>query len=99
MKDRDSQVGGTHYARRGIQPFDIYDDEYTPQELAAVLHSHVIRYALRWRDKNGKQDLMKALDYLQQLITLVEDFPSLAQRGPNDRSVRELHKLWGDEKP
>jgi len=60
------QVGGDHYSRHTIQPWDIID-EY---ELDYYL-GNVIKYVLR--DKVNKyEDLKKAMHYLEKKIELME---------------------------
>ena len=34
---------------------------------------NVIKYVLRWRDKNGIEDLKKAMRYLEMMITFEEN--------------------------
>lgn len=56
------QVGGTHY-QRGIQPWDIiieWELDY--------FEGNVLKYLLRWKFKDGVQDLKKARHYLDKLI-------------------------------
>ena len=66
MRDRNSQVGGDHYKKRKIQPFDIIDEyEMTPYEAA------VLKYLLRHKDKNGKEDILKLIDYAHCIIDRV----------------------------
>lgn len=38
----------------------------------AVLTGNVIKYILRWKNKNGLEDLKKARWYLDRLITKIE---------------------------
>lgn len=58
-----TQVGGGHYCSMTIQPVDfIYSNNIQ------YLEGNVIKYVCRHRDKNGKQDLEKAIHYLQLLI-------------------------------
>ncbi len=57
------QVGGNHYSKRKIQPIDIIN-EYD----LGFYDGNIVKYILRHKDKNGKQDLLKALDYLTRLI-------------------------------
>lgn len=70
QRAQDSQVGGDHYVARSVQPWDIW---------AAYFHdmdpftATVIKYMLRWQDKNGLQDLEKAAHTLQKLIELVKE--------------------------
>ena len=57
------QVGGSHYKSTSIQPWDVFID----WELDPWL-CNVIKYVQRHNKKNGKQDLEKALHYLQFAI-------------------------------
>ena len=61
-KASSKQVGGTHYKQETIQPWDIID-EY---ELG-FYEGNVLKYLLR--DKgNKKEDLEKAVHYLEKII-------------------------------
>ena len=62
MSDK-KQVGGTHYSNLEIQP-----TEYIQKNNLTFIEGNIIKYVTRHRQKHGKQDLMKALHYLQQLI-------------------------------
>ena len=68
----DKQIGGDHYAKHKIQPWDIID-EYGLN----YYEGNIIKYVLRHRDKNGLQDLQKASHYLEKLIADM-DKPRLA---------------------
>ncbi len=59
---RDTQIAGTHY-QRAIQPWDIISE----WELD-FWEGNVVKYILRWKDKDGVQDLKKAKHYLEYLI-------------------------------
>lgn len=61
----DEQVGGNHYKNLGIQPF-----EYCMANNLNYGQSNVIKYVTRYRYKNGKEDLEKAIHTLQMLIEL-----------------------------
>jgi Protein of unknwon function (DUF3310) len=60
-----TQVGGTHYKDKGLQPWDA---------IAAwdcgFLDGNVIKYVVRYRSKGGVEDLKKARHYLDKLIEL-----------------------------
>jgi len=64
---RDSQVGGDHYAKHTIQPWDIWE-AYGLNAFEGA----VIKYVLRHRDKNGVEDLKKARHTLDRLIEIEE---------------------------
>ena len=59
---KDQQVAGTHY-QRAIQPWDIISE----WELD-FWEGNVLKYLLRWKHKDGVQDLKKAKHYLEYLI-------------------------------
>lgn len=57
------QVGGDHYARLAIQPF-----EYIHKNGLGFAEGCVVKYVSRWRNKNGIEDLKKARHFLDLLI-------------------------------
>jgi hypothetical protein len=61
----DKQIAGEHYKRFKIQPIEFFHANHIegPEAIA-------IRYILRFRDKNGKEDLLKAIHTIQMLIAL-----------------------------
>lgn len=63
MPANDVQHGGDHYKRYKIQPWDFIIANDIPYMEATALV-----YLLRWRDKNGVEDLKKAIHYLEKLI-------------------------------
>ena len=63
-KATDIQVGGNHY-QLPIQPI-----EYIHKNGLGFIEGNVIKYITRYRNKNGKQDLLKAKHYIDLLIQL-----------------------------
>lgn len=57
------QVGGTHYSDRGIQPI-----EYINTNRLGYHEGNVVKYTTRHKYKNGKEDIKKAIWYLQDLL-------------------------------
>jgi hypothetical protein len=57
------QVGGAHYKDFAIQP-----GEFIHRNGIGFLEGNVIKYVCRHKNKNGKQDLEKAIHYLQLLL-------------------------------
>ncbi len=58
----DDQVGGDHYKNYPIQPIDFFHENNIP-----VIEAGIMKYVLRHKNKNGKEDLLKArhlIDYL-----------------------------------
>jgi hypothetical protein len=71
MTARDKQVGGDHYARLAVQPWDVMRATMTPAEFQAFLRGNVIKYVMR--DKGDRlEDLKKAMHYLETLIADME---------------------------
>ena len=64
---KDKQVGGSHYDY-AIQPIDFIMKNNIP-----FAEGNIIKYVVRHRNKNGKQDLQKAIHYLEMLIEELYD--------------------------
>ena len=62
VKANARQVGGDHYAA-AYQHWDFVTDIGMP-----YLHAQVCKYLMRWRKKNGKQDVEKAVHFLEKSI-------------------------------
>jgi len=65
MSALESQVGGSHYNELPIQPV-----EYIHRNGLGFCEGCVIKYVTRHRAKNGKQDLQKAIHFLEMLMQL-----------------------------
>lgn len=82
-KANDRQVGGDHYKTGGLQHWDLVDlfewDYFQGQ---------IIKYLMRWRKKNGIEDLEKARHYLDKYIELER---SKAEFAKVTRSEPEHH--------
>ena len=63
MKASEVQEGGGHYKKFAIQP-----TEFIFKNGLGFIEGNVIKYVMRHRDKNGKQDLLKAKHYIDLLI-------------------------------
>jgi hypothetical protein len=62
-----------HYTAGGIEAIDaIKAAVATAPPVQAVFVANILKYVWRYREKNGKQDLMKARWYLDALIQEVE---------------------------
>lgn len=58
----ETQVGGGHYCKLEIQPRHVIVPLQLPWDLG-----NAIKYVIRHQDKNGRQDLMKAWDYVARM--------------------------------
>lgn len=61
----DMQVGGDHYKKLKIQPIEFIHANNIP-----FIEGNIIKYIVRWRDKNGLKDLEKVKHYVDLLIDL-----------------------------
>ena len=59
---KDTQVGGNHYSKLVIQPA-----EYAEKNKLSFLQGNAIKYITRFRDKNGIEDLNKAIHCVELL--------------------------------
>lgn len=66
-----TQVGGNHYTRLAVQPWDAMKAWMTKAQFVGYLRGNVVKYIAR--DKNGIEDLKKARHYLDKLIEELED--------------------------
>lgn len=64
MHSNQRQVGGSHYGGKAVQHWDWAVVNFGPGYLAAA----VTKYVARWRQKDGRRDLEKAIHYLEKLI-------------------------------
>lgn len=56
------QVGGDHYKNMEIQPV-----EFAMENKLDYCTSNIIKYVCRFREKNGREDLNKARQYIDML--------------------------------
>lgn len=63
MMATDKQIGGKHYTELAIQP-----DEYSHKNELSFMQGNAIKYITRYKFKNGKEDLLKAISVIQKLI-------------------------------
>ena len=57
------QVGGDHYTEMAIQPI-----EYIQRNKIPFIEGNIIKYVSRWREKGGREDLLKARHYIDLLV-------------------------------
>lgn len=59
-----------HYLQGNLEVIDILEDQLTEEEFRGFLRGNIIKYNLRYRTKNGVEDLKKANWYLDRLTKL-----------------------------
>ena len=77
MKPYDKQIGGSHYQKYKIEPskFVIENELLYPEGCA-------IKYIIRHRDKGKKQDILKAIHFLEMIL---------------ERDYKEIEKIKEDK--
>lgn len=65
MSALDTQIGGTHYKKFVIEPI-----EFIHKNGIGFCEGNAIKYLVRWREKGGKQDLLKAKHYIDLLLEM-----------------------------
>jgi hypothetical protein len=64
MTANNKQIAGHHYKKYGdLQPWDVV----IVWELG-YLEGTALKYIARWRDKNGVEDILKAIHFLEKLV-------------------------------
>ena len=77
------QVGGDHYKKMKIQPWDLFGSIFNLDEQIGFYLGNVYKYLMRYDSKNGIEDLMKAKHYLEKLIEV--------KRGAASADVTDKH--------
>jgi len=72
MSALDKQPGGSHYKDMAIQPI-----EFITANNLEYRVGNVIKYACRHQNKNGREDIEKAIHYLEMILET--DYPTKTQ--------------------
>ena len=67
-KSDNGQIGGKHYQKYPIQPH-----VFVRVNKVMAAEANVIKYVMRHQDKNGKEDLLKAISEINMIIKM--DYP------------------------
>lgn len=65
MSALNTQEGGSHYKELAIQPV-----QYIHANNLSFIEGSVVKYVTRHRQKNGAQDIRKAIHFLNLLLEL-----------------------------
>ena len=57
------QIGGDHYNNKKIQPID-----YIIENALPYCEGNVVKYVTRHKEKNGAEDIRKAIHYLRFIL-------------------------------
>ena len=77
MKPYDKQIGGSHYQKYKIQPSKFVIENELLYTLGCA-----IKYIIRHRDKGKKQDILKAIHFLEMIL---------------ERDYKEIEKIKEDK--
>ena len=71
-----TQIGGTHYKDKPIQPWDAMEAWMTQEQFAGFLLGSAVAYLARFNiegvvGKGGRTDVQKAAHYLQKLLEVL----------------------------
>ena len=84
MSALDKQEGGNHYKDLPIQPV-----EFCQKNQLNYCESNVIKYVCRHRNKNGKQDIDKAIHYLELLRDI--EYPEILPTSDEEWKTKQHH--------
>ena len=62
MSELDKQVAGSHYKDFAIQPL-----EFITKNKLSYIQGNIVKYVVRFEQKNGLEDLDKAIHYINIL--------------------------------
>ena len=74
------QIGGKHYIKYKIQP-----SQFVTENKLLYPEGCVIKYVVRHQDKGGKEDLKKAIHYIEMII----------ERDYEDTKPGDKKNYWG----
>jgi len=75
----EKQVGGTHYNGMAIQPIEFIVANHIPYR-----EGNALKYICRHSNKNGVDDLRKAIHYLEMIIEEYEERELIQEELSND---------------
>lgn len=86
------QVGGDHYSKLAITPWQALEAWLTPEEFRGYLKGEAIVYIARELQKGGKQDIGKARHVLTKLLE-VYDGPVAVPADPTVPPHKEVRRM------
>ena len=69
---KDSAIKPNYYIKNGMQCYDAQLASVGLSKFQGYLECCIYKYLWRWEEKNGKQDLQKAAEYLSKLIETLD---------------------------
>jgi len=82
------QIGGSHYKSFAIEPWTfIQENELNP------FQANVIRYACRYKNKGGIQDLQKIIHYCEMEIDFMKKKEELVSQSEVEELAAEIAQM------
>ena len=78
------QIGGSHYKSFAIEPWT-----FIRENLLNPFQANVIRYVVRYEDKNGIEDLQKIIHYCEMEIDFIKKKKKKRELLPDDSPIKE----------
>ena len=70
--DDSNPIRPNYYEKNGLQCYDAQLASVGKEKFQGYLECCIYKYLWRWEDKNGRQDLEKAAEYLSKLIETLD---------------------------
>ena len=72
-KEVDNKINPSYYGKE----FDVID--FCQKNNLDFMQGNVIKYVTRYKDKNGKEDLLKAIKYIERIIKEMENSKNIEE--------------------
>ena len=67
MNNFENKINPSYYGKQ----FDVID--FCQKNNLDFMQGNVIKYVTRYKEKNGKEDLLKAMKYIERIIKEIDD--------------------------
>lgn len=89
----------SHYVLSdGSDSMDMIAKILGPEEFKGFLRGNAIKYLIRYKLKGGIEDLKKAMDYIERLISLEEEPEDEVYESALMRAARVIGEAFGGDK-
>ena len=97
-KANETQIGGSHYKTQTSDKPQHWD--IVAMHNLDYFQGQITKYVMRWKNKNGLQDLQKAQHFLQKYIELNTPLTGVLPDGPKPLPLPQfvLDKMSDEEK-
>lgn len=71
----------------GTDIIDLIGNMYNTEMQKGFIIGNILKYLMRWEKKNGVEDLRKAEEYLERLITIARRIEKMREEYSDDRVI------------